>query len=180
MVTTIQGTAMFPEPRYIKTNDIRMAIYEQGEGPPIVLLHGFPELAFSWRHQLPALAAAGYRAVAPDLRGYGRTDKPDGVEQYTMQELIADVTGLLDAEQIDTAMIVGHDWGALLAWQMALLVPERLAGLVALNVPFIARPPVDPIAYMREALGDDFYIVNFQDSDAADRRCADDPSWVFE
>lgn len=180
MMTKIQGAAMFPEPRYINTNDIRMALYEQGEGPPIVLLHGFPELAFSWRHQLPALAAAGYRAVAPDLRGYGRTDKPDGVEQYTMQELIADVTGLLDAERIDTATIVGHDWGALLAWQMALLVPERLAGLVALNIPFIARPPVDPIAYMREALGDDFYIVNFQDSDAADRRCAEDPSWVFE
>jgi len=171
---------VFPEPRYIDTNGMRMAVYEKGEGAPVVFLHGFPELAFSWRHQLPALAEAGYRAIAPDLRGYGLTDKPAGIDQYTMQKLIADVTGLLDAEHIDNAVIVGHDWGALLAWQMALLVPERLSGLVALNIPFFPRPPVDPIAYMRAAFGDDFYIVNFQDSDAADRRCDENPARVFE
>ena len=171
---------MFPDPTFVESNGIEMALYEQGEGPPVILLHGFPELAYSWRHQLPALAAAGYHAIAPDLRGYGRTDKPEGVENYTIQKLVADVTGLLDARQIDKAVFVAHDWGALLAWQMALLVPERMSGLVALNVPFIPRPPIDPIAYMRAALGDDFYIVNFQDSDEADRRCAEDPAWVFE
>ena len=171
---------MFPEPRFVDTNGIRMAVHEQGDGPPVVFLHGFPELAFSWRHQLPAVAAAGYRAIAPDLRGYGATDKPAGVENYTVEELSADVTGLLDAEGLDQAVFVSHDWGALLAWQMALLVPDRMAGLVALNIPFIPRPPVDPISLMRAALGDDFYIVNFQDSDEADRRCDENPAWMIE
>ena len=171
---------MFPEPRFVVTNGIRMAVYEQGEGRPVLFLHGFPELAFSWRYQLPALAAAGYRAIAPDLRGYGATDKPAGVENYTVQILTADVIGLLDAEGIDKAVFVSHDWGALLAWQMALLVPERMAALVALNIPFIPRPPEDPISIMRAALGDDFYIVNFQDSDEADRRCDENPGWVIE
>ena len=171
---------MFPKPRFVDTNSIRMAVHELGEGPPVVFLHGFPELAFSWRHQLPAVAAAGYRAIAPDLRGYGGTDKPAGVANYTVQELTADVTGLLDAEGLDQAVFVSHDWGALLAWQMALLVPDRMAGLVALNIPFIPRPPVDPIDIMRAALGDDFYIVNFQDSDEADRRCDENPGWVIE
>lgn len=171
---------MFPDPTFVETNGIRMAVHERGEGAPVVLLHGFPELAYSWRHQLPSLADAGYLAIAPDLRGYGRTDKPEGVENYTIQQLVADVTGLLDARQIDKAVFIAHDWGALLAWQMALLVPERMSGLIALNIPFIPRPPVDPIAYMRAALGDDFYIVNFQDSDEADRRCDENPAWVFE
>jgi len=170
---------MFPEPRFVATNGIRMAVHEQGAGRPVLLLHGFPELAFSWRHQLPALAGAGYRAIAPDLRGYGATDKPEGVLQYTQQMLIADVVGLLDAENIDRVYIVSHDWGALLAWQMALLVPNRIAGHVALNVPFIPRPALDPISLMRSILGDDFYIVNFQDSQEADRRCGEDPARVF-
>ena len=171
---------MFPDPHYIETNGINMAVYEQGDGQPVVLLHGFPELAFSWRHQLPALAAAGYRAIAPDLRGYGQTDKPEGVEQYTIQKLVDDVCGLLDALELDRAAFVAHAWGALLAWQLALLKPERMAGLAALNIPFFPRLPVEPIAAMRAMLGDDFYIVNFQDSDQADRKCAEDPAWVFE
>ena len=170
---------MFPDPRFVTTNGIRMAVHEHGAGPPVVFLHGFPELAFSWRYQLPALAAAGYRAIAPDLRGYGATDKPAGIKNYTVQVLIADIIGLLDAEGIDEAVFVSHDWGALLAWQMALLVPERMAGLVALNIPFIPRPPVDPISIMRAALGDDFYIVNFQESNEADRRCEENPAWVI-
>ncbi len=171
---------MFPRAQFVETNGIRMAVYEQGEGSPVILLHGFPELAYSWRHQLPALAAAGYRAIAPDQRGYGQTSKPDGVPQYTVQHLLGDITGLLDVQGIDKAVVVGHDWGALLVWQLALLAPERLAGIVALNIPFFARPPVDPVAYMRAELGDDFYIVNFQDSDQADRRCEENPARVFE
>ncbi|MCH7822445.1 MAG: alpha/beta hydrolase [Proteobacteria bacterium] len=171
---------MFPQAQFIETNGIRVAVYEQGEGLPVILLHGFPELAYSWRHQLPALAAAGYHAIAPDQRGYGLTSKPDGVPQYTVQRLLGDITGLLDALDIDKAVVVGHDWGALLAWQMALLVPGRMTGLVALNIPFFPRSSVEPIAYMRAELGDDFYIVNFQDSDQADRRCDENPAWVFE
>lgn len=166
----------FPEPVMIETNGIRMAVHSQGSGPPVLLLHGFPELAYSWRHQLPALAAAGYQAIAPDLRGYGGTDKPGGVSDYAIDTLIADVTGLLDALQLPRAFFIGHDWGALLLWQMSLLVPKRIAGLIALNIPFLPRPSVDPVALMRDRLGRDFYIVNFQDSGEADRRFAEDPA----
>ncbi|MDH4074071.1 MAG: alpha/beta hydrolase, partial [Gammaproteobacteria bacterium] len=148
---------------------------ELGDGPPVVLIHGFPELAYSWRHQLPALAAAGYRAIAPDMRGYGGTDKPPAVADYGIHKLIGDVTGLMDALGLDRAVIVGHDWGALVGWQMCLLAPERMEGYVALNIPFFKRPPVNPITLMRLKLGRDFYIVNFQDSDEADRRFGAEP-----
>ena len=171
---------MFPDPHYIKSNGINMAVYEQGEGPPVVLLHGFPELAYSWRHQLPALAAAGFRAIAPDQRGYGRTDAPPNVEDYSADELIADVHGLLDALDLQTATFVGHDWGALLLWYMAVLAPERIDRLIILNIPHSPRPPIDPIEIFRERMGDDFYIVNFQDSDQADRAFAADPSHFFD
>jgi pimeloyl-ACP methyl ester carboxylesterase len=152
-----------------------MAVHMLGDGPPIVLVHGFPELAFSWRHQLPALADAGYQAIAPDMRGYGGTDKPPAVSDYTVQKLIGDITGMMDSLGIEKALIVGHDWGALVTWQMALLAPERMAGLVALNIPFFKRPPINPITFMRLKIGKSFYIVNFQDSDEADRRFAEDP-----
>jgi pimeloyl-ACP methyl ester carboxylesterase len=166
---------MFPAPHFVETNGLRMAVYEQGQGPAVVFLHGFPELAYSWRHQLPGLAAAGYRAIAPDLRGYGRTTAPPDVAAYRMSELIADVHGLLDALELEQAIFVGHDWGALLLWQMAMLAPDRIERLVILNIPHYPRPPVDPIAIFRERFGDDFYIVNFQDSDEADRLFAADP-----
>ncbi len=160
---------MFPEPRTISTNSLEMAVYEQGEGPPVILLHGFPEIAFSWRHQLPALANAGFRAIAPDQRGYGRTTVPPDISDYRMSELIADVHGLLDSLELESAVFVGHDWGALVLWHMAMLAPMRIDKLIILNIPHYLRPPVDPIAIMRERFGDDFYIVNFQDSDEADR-----------
>lgn len=169
----------FPAPRMIQTNGIELATYEQGTGRPVILLHGFPELAWSWRFQLPALADAGYRAIAPDLRGFGASSKPQGLGEYTIQKLIADVTGLLDALSLEKAIFVGHDWGSLLLWQMALLQPERMEGLVQVNIPFIPRTPEDPIGMMRERFGDDFYIVNFQDSDEADRVFAEDPEHFF-
>jgi pimeloyl-ACP methyl ester carboxylesterase len=166
----------FPEPYFVETNGLDMAVYEQGEGPAVVFLHGFPELAYSWRHQLPALAEAGFRAIAPDLRGYGRTTAPPDVAAYRMSELIADVHGLLDALELKRAIFVGHDWGALLLWQMAMLAPGRIERLVILNVPHYPRSSIDPVAAMRHRFGDDFYIVNFQDSDEADRLFASDPA----
>ena len=172
--------AAFPEPGFVETNGIRMAVYEQGDGPPVILLHGFPELAFSWRHQLPALEAAGFRAIAPDLRGYGRTDVPPDVLDYRIEELIADVHGLLDGLELESATFVGHDWGALLLWQMALRAPARIERLVILNIPHYPLLPVDPIQVMRQRFGDDFYIVNFQDSDEADRAFASDPVHFFD
>ena len=152
-----------------------MAVHEQGEGEPIVLLHGFPELAYSWRHQMPALAGAGFRAIAPDQRGYGRTTAPAAVADYRMSQLIADVHGLLDALELESATFVGHDWGALLLWQMAMLAPERIDKLIILNIPHFPRLPADPIEIMRARFGNDFYIVNFQDSDEADRVFGKDP-----
>ncbi len=172
----INETRTFPEPAIVDTGEIRMAVYECGSGPPVIFVHGFPELAFSWRHQLPALADAGYRAIAPDMRGYGGTDKPTNTLDYTIQKLIGDLHGLTTALNIDKAIFVGHDWGAMLVWQMALLAPEQMAGLIALNIPHIPRPPINPITYMRLKLGKDFYIVNFQESDEADRRFAADPA----
>jgi epoxide hydrolase A/B len=170
---------MFPDPHYIKSNGISMAVHELGKGPPVILLHGFPELAFSWRHQLPALADAGYRAIAPDQRGYGSTDAPSNVEDYGVDELIADVHGLLDALELESATFVGHDWGALVLWMMAMLAPERIDGLIQLNIPHSPRPPIDPIEIFRQRLGNDFYIVNFQESEAADRAFAANPTHLF-
>lgn len=167
---------LFPAGSIVNTGDINMAVFEAGRGPAVVFVHGFPELAYSWRFQLSAIADAGYRAIAPDMRGYGGTDKPDDVHEYTIQKLVGDVNGMLAAMEIDKAVIVGHDWGAMVAWQMALLAPEKMAGLIALNIPHIPRPPINPVTYMRIKLGKDFYIVNFQKSDEADRKFAEDPA----
>lgn len=169
----------FPQPHFVETNSIRMAVYERGEGPPVILLHGFPELAFSWRHQLPALAAAGYRAIAPDQRGYGQTDCPPNLDDYRIQELVGDLRGLLRALDLQRATFIGHDWGALLLWHMSLVCPELIERQVILNIPFYARPSADPVASMREKLGNDFYIVNFQDSDEADHAFAANPAHFF-
>lgn len=170
---------MFPDPQFVDTNGLRMAVYEQGKGPAVILVHGFPELAFSWRHQLPALAKAGFRAIAPDMRGYGQTDAPGGVDAYRMQNLIGDLQGLMDALDLERATFVGHDWGALILWHMAMLAPDRIERLINLNIPHYPRAPTDPIELTRERLGDDFYIVNFQDSDEADRAFAADPTHFF-
>ena len=171
---------MFPEPYFIETNGIRMAAYEAGDGPTAIFLHGFPELAFSWRFQLPALAGAGFRAIAVDQRGYGQASVPPAVADYHIDQLVGDICGLLDAMALDRAIFVGHDWGALLLWHMSLICPERIEKQAILNIPYWPRPPVDPIALMRERFGDDFYIVNFQDSDEADRAFAADPGHFFD
>ncbi len=165
----------FPPSRLIDTNGIQLAVHEAGVGPPVILLHGFPELAFSWRHQLPALADAGYRAIAPDLRGYGGSSKPSAVEDYRQECMMDDIAGLLAELGESQAIFIAHDWGALLAWQMALLRPELMRGLVCLNIPFVPRTQRDPILVMRERLSKHFYIVNFQDSDEADQVFARDP-----
>jgi len=170
---------MFPQPHYVDTNGLRMAVYEQGEGAPVVLLHGFPELAYSWRYQLPALAGAGFRAIAPDLRGYGLTGGPDDVAAYGLDTLVADVGGLLDALDLETATFVGHDWGAILMFHLAMRMPDRVERLIGLNIPHMPRPPIDPIDMFRQRFGDDFYIVNFQDSDEADKAFAADPRRLF-
>ncbi len=157
-----------------------MAVFEQGDGPAVIFLHGFPELAFSWRFQLPAVANAGFRAIAPDQRGYGQTAVPADVSDYGIDQLLADVTGLLDALELESATFVGHDWGAFVLWHMSLLCPERMERQAILNIPFWPRPPLDPIELFRQRFGDNFYIVKFQDSDEADRTFASDPRHFFD
>jgi pimeloyl-ACP methyl ester carboxylesterase len=125
--------------RMVETNGIRLHVAEQGEGPLVILCHGFPECWYSWRHQLPALAKAGFRAVAPDLRGYGRSDRPEKVEQYTILHDIGDIVGLVDALGARQAVIAGHDIGATAAWQAALLRPDIFRAVIALSPPFRPR-----------------------------------------
>lgn len=171
----------FPEPRTVKTNGIDMAVYEMGpkDGIPLVLCHGFPELAYSWRHQLPALAAAGYRAIAPDQRGYGGTSRPEKIEDYDMPHLTGDLAGLLDALGLKKAIFVGHDWGGLVVWAMPLLHLERVAGVIGVNTPFLPRAPMDPIALFRSAFGENMYIVYFQKPGVADAVLAKDVGKTF-
>ena len=149
--------------RRVHSNGISMHVAEAGEGFPVLFCHGFPELWYSWRHQLRALAAAGFRAIAPDQRGYGDTDAPQAVEAYSIHHLVGDLTGLLDALAIERAVVVGHDWGGLVAWQMAQLAAHRVAGVVGVNTPFFPRAPMRPTEMMRALTPDSFnYILYFQ------------------
>jgi len=145
-----------PPVQHADTNGVRMAYHEVGprEGVPVIFCHGFPELAFSWRHQLRAFEAAGRWAIAPDQRGYGGTKGPKAVEAYDIEQLTGDMAGLLDHLGVEKAVFCGHDWGGIVVWQMALLHPDRTAGVIGVNTPFMARGPADPIAIMRERLGD--------------------------
>jgi pimeloyl-ACP methyl ester carboxylesterase len=149
--------------RVVETNGIRMHVAEQGAGPLVLLCHGFPESWYSWRHQLAALAAAGYHAVAPDMRGYGGTDRPAEVARYTLLHHVGDMVGLLEALGAETAVIVGHDWGAPVAWHAALLRPDRFRAVVALSAPFSPRGSRRPTELLRQAAGDGFmYMLYFQ------------------
>lgn len=154
---------------HVDTNGIRMHVVEAGSGPPVLLCHGFPELWYSWRHQMRALADAGFRAIAPDQRGYGETDAPAATEAYTVHHLVGDLTGLLDALGLPQAVIVGHDWGGLVVWQMALLAAHRVSGVVGVNTPFFPRLPMPPTAMMRDAARGQFhYILYFQEPGVAE------------
>ncbi len=158
--------------RFVETNGIRMHIAEQGEGPLVILCHGFPESWYSWRHQLAALAEAGYHAVAPDQRGYGQTDRPEPIEAYHMLELSADIAGLVNALGEEKAVIVGHDWGAPVAWHCGLLRPDLFHGVGLLSVPYLPRPWKDalrPTDLMRAMVGEkEFYMLYFQEPGKAE------------
>ncbi|RAK51237.1 alpha/beta hydrolase [Phenylobacterium deserti] len=165
-----------PPVAYAPVNGIELAYYESGprRGVPLILCHGFPELAFSWRHQIKALSAAGRWVVAPDQRGYGLSSRPASAEAYDMEHLTGDLVGLLDHLGVEKAIFCGHDWGGLLTWQMPLMHPGRVAGVIGLNTPFLPRSPIDPIAVMRTTMGPDMYIVWFQTPDEPDAVLAAD------
>jgi pimeloyl-ACP methyl ester carboxylesterase len=165
--------------RRVETNGIELHLVEAGpeDGPTVVLCHGFPELAYSWRHQIPALADAGYHVLAPDQRGYGDSDRPEPIEAYDIHHLTDDLLGLLDDIGADRAAFVGHDWGSMVVGQMALLHPERMTGVVAMSVPLLPRGPMSPVALMRAAFGESFfYILYFQEPGVADADLGADPA----
>jgi pimeloyl-ACP methyl ester carboxylesterase len=152
----------------IQSNGIQMHIAEAGEGPAVLLCHGFPESWYSWRHQLVALANAGYRAIAPHMRGYGLTDKPEAIDQYTMFHLAGDMVGVLDALELKQAAIVGHDWGAPVAWHCALFRPDRFPAVAGLSVPFRPRGPTRPTTVMPQTDDAVFYQLHFQQPGVAE------------
>jgi pimeloyl-ACP methyl ester carboxylesterase len=154
--------------RTLETNGIRLHVAEAGSGPLVVLCHGFPESWYSWRHQLPALAEAGFRAVAPDMRGYGQSDKPEAIDQYTLLHLIGDMVGLVDALGEEQAVIGGHDWGAPVAWTAARLRPDRFRAVIGLSVPFAPRGPMRPTTAMPRTDDALWYQLYFQEPGIAE------------
>jgi epoxide hydrolase A/B len=161
--------------RIIKTNGISLNIAEQGEGPLVLLCHGFPEGWYSWRHQIEVLATAGFHVVAPDMRGYGKSDRPEAIDQYTILHLIGDLVGLLDALEAPNAVIVGHDWGATIAWAAARLRPDRFRAAAILSVPIRPRPPAPPTSLMPQTADAVFYQLYFQEPGVAEAEMDKDP-----
>lgn len=148
---------------HVSTNGTTLHVAEAGTGPLVLLLHGWPECWYSWRHQIPALVEAGYRVLAPDLRGFGESGQPEPVESYRMVELLGDLSGLLDAFGEQQAAVVGHDWGAAIAWNYAALRPERVRAVVGMSVPHMGRAPVPPTQLFRALFGGAwYYMLYFQ------------------
>ncbi|HEX8854914.1 MAG TPA: alpha/beta hydrolase [Thermoleophilaceae bacterium] len=160
--------------RQAAVNGIELHVAEEGSGPPVILAHGFPELWYSWRDQLPALADAGYRVLAPDMRGFGGSSAPADIEAYDMFTIADDLIGLLDDIGEEKAVLVGHDWGANAVWWTALAHPERVAAVVGMSVPIVPRAPAPPIGLLRQGLSDDFYMIWFQEPGVADEALSRD------
>jgi len=162
--------------RYVKANGLRLHITEEGEGPLVLLCHGFPETAYAWRHQLSALAEAGFRAVAPDLRGYGNSDSPTDPAAFTTLDVVGDLVALMDAEGAREAVIMGGDWGATIAWQAAQLRPDRFRAVVALGVPMMGRAPAPPSQIFPQAATAIFYTHYFSQPNVAEQEFDRDPA----
>jgi pimeloyl-ACP methyl ester carboxylesterase len=156
------------EPTFVAAGALRMEVALAGSGPAVALLHGFPELWWSWRHQIPALADAGFSVVAPDMRGYGGTGVPEPIEAYDVLTLAGDVVALMRALGHERFAVVGHDWGAAVAWELARSHRERVTAVAGLSVPFAPRAPSPPMAILRRRLGEDFYMVWFQEPGVAE------------
>lgn len=152
----------FPKAQMIETNGVTLEVFSAGEkGKPIVLCHGWPEHAYSWRYQIPVLVAAGYHVIVPNQRGYGASSKPDAVMDYDIKHLCDDLAGLLDHYGYENAVFVGHDWGAIILWSFAMIHRDRITGLVNLSVPFMDRGPTEWVGFWEKMLGPDFYMVHF-------------------
>jgi len=169
---------------------IRLSVHEAparghagSNRPAVVFSHGFPELGYSWRHQVDAVAAAGFRAMAPDQRGYGASDAPEPIAAYDIHHLCGDLVGLLDALEIEKAVFVGHDWGGFVVWAMPALHPDRVAGIVGVNTPYTPRPPIAPMAMLRTMFGghdEKMYMLWFQQPGVAEAVLDPDPALLFD
>jgi pimeloyl-ACP methyl ester carboxylesterase len=165
----VRNSPVTPDLQIIDTNGIRLRAAVAGQGPLVILIHGFPESWYSWRHQIPALAEAGYRVAAPDVRGYGGSDKPPAIEDYSIKNMCADIDGLIAALGAERAVVVGHDWGAAIAYRTALFHPERVRAVAGLGVPYLARGPMPSIQLFRNIYKDRFfYQLYFQEPGVAE------------
>lgn len=165
--------------RLVDTNGVQLRVIDAGHrgAPVVVLCHGFPELAYSWRHQIPVLAEAGYHVLAPDQRGYGGSSRPEAIEAYDIHQLTADIVGVLDDVGAERAVWVGHDWGAVVVWNAPLLHPDRVAAVGALSVPPLPRARQQPTRAFRGTFGENFfYILYFQEPGVADAELNGDPA----
>jgi epoxide hydrolase A/B len=163
-------TVLTSTERLVDTNGVQLRVIEAGDrgAPVVVLAHGFPELAYSWRHQIPVIAEAGYHVLVPDQRGYGGSSRPEAVEDYDIHSLTGDLVGLLDDVDAQQAVFIGHDWGAMVVWHTALLHPGRVRAAAGLSVPPIPRARSRPTERWRQKFGDDFYMLRFQEPGRAD------------
>ena len=166
--------------RHVQVNGVQLRIAEMGGGPLVLLVHGWPESWYSWRHQMPALAAAGFRVVAPDMRGYGGSDKPEAVESYDIHQVTGDLAALVETLGEREAILVGHDWGAIVAWHAMLLHPQRFTALVAMSVPYSGRGSRSIVETLRAVHGDNFnYILYFQEPGIAEKEFDADPRAIL-
>jgi len=175
----------FPDPRLLTLDDpeygpIDLSVHDVGEGPAVVFCHGFPELAYSWRHQLDAVATAGFRGIAPDQRGYGGSSAPAPVEAYGLEQLTGDLVRLLDALDIDTAVFVGHDWGGFVVWAMAVLHPDRCAGVVGVCTPYLPFPGTEFLKMLVDGDVERQYMLWFQEPSVAEAVLDPRARTVFE
>lgn len=170
----------FPEPTMVAVNGVQLEVFEAGQhntGRPVVLCHGFPDLAYTWRHQVPALVAAGYHVIAPNQRGYGSSSRPAQVLDYDIDQLTGDLVALLDHYGYDDATFIGHDWGAMVVWSLALLQPQRVNKVIALSLPYLVRGDVPWLDVMEAVLGSDYYFVHFnRQPGVADAVLDEDPA----
>lgn len=169
----------FPDPVFVDVGDVRLAIYEAGVGPPVVLVHGWPEIAYSWKNQIGAIAAAGFRAIALDLKGFGRSDAPKEKTLYDIRHMTDDLARLLDAFGVGRAIFCGHDWGGAIVWPMAQLHADRVMGVVGVCTPHRAPPPVPPLSIIEKRFGPKHYFIQFQEEAAPEALFATDIERFF-
>lgn len=176
----------FNNPAYVDNAGVKLAVYRGGpapnntDKPAVIFLHGWPDIAYSWRSQMEAIAAAGYPVFAADGRGYGWSDAPEGVENYTMEKLTSDIAAVQDHFGMEDAVLVGHDWGAIVLWQTPFYIGDRVKGCAGMNVPHMPHYPIDPVTLFEKHLGKNMYIVRFQEEGACEPILERDLSETFE